>query len=533
MSSSPLVKQSAIIPRLNVSSRLHIGKRLPLYLVLSVIGVVMLLPLLIFYPLNPDNDTYQAMAFALDQGRGLPYLGSWDQNFPGIVFYHLAAIKLFGPTEFGFRLIDLINQLLVALLLFELAKKFVDFKIALLALPIAITLSLSSGWWNAGQRDGFALLWHLIIMLLALRHNKKAWTFYAIGVALAISTFIRPTNLIYALIILPAIIRDKRVIRSAVEVVVSFIVSFLILLTPWILKSRGLEEFYLATIQFNSDVYGRDRAPAADLFGVLKLLRYFYWPALMGLAVLLSKRNIWKVVEHQTLLVFTIVGILMIAAMGKYYIYHFEVLVPFVIVLILVLVDAIADRMQRYNVVAALALLAILYLGYPRVLLAEYIKQGADTNAVEAIKKNLASVSGFSRHHEQEVIRYLNNAGVLASTEFLLLYPGLKWRSGSPGISRFTTTYLMTMKGKRGYLPYQFGWRKELDSVLMTKRPECVVASTGPEYLFKLSHISPDSLLRLLPRFKDQLLSEYRLDSIIGGFKVYRRSNLTSVHNSQ
>src|SRR5688500_2502312 len=90
-----------------------------LFVLLGAGAAILLLPLLLF-PLSPYNDIYQSMAFAMDQGKGLPYLGSWDQNFPGVVFYHWISIKLFGASDIGFRVIDLLNRVAISLLLFTL-----------------------------------------------------------------------------------------------------------------------------------------------------------------------------------------------------------------------------------------------------------------------------------------------------------------------------------------------------------------------------------------------------------------------------
>src|ERR1019366_2530731 len=49
-------------------------------------------------PLGTDNSVYQSMALAFVRFGRLPYLGSWDENFPGIIPIHAVAIVLFGNS---------------------------------------------------------------------------------------------------------------------------------------------------------------------------------------------------------------------------------------------------------------------------------------------------------------------------------------------------------------------------------------------------------------------------------------------------
>src|SRR5580704_12325465 len=85
---------------------------LAITLVMAGSAVILLVTLLL--PLGFDNDLYESMGWALYAYHGLPYLGSWDHNFPGIVFVHWASIALFGASDFGFRLFDYLVHIAMA-----------------------------------------------------------------------------------------------------------------------------------------------------------------------------------------------------------------------------------------------------------------------------------------------------------------------------------------------------------------------------------------------------------------------------------
>jgi hypothetical protein len=487
-----------------------------IYALLALSTVILLAPMLLI-PLSPDNDTYQAMAFAMDQGNGLPYLGSWDQNFPGVVFYHWISIKLFGASDIGFRLVDLANRVIVSLLLLTLAKRFVRPNIALLAIPIVSLVYLTAGYWNMGQRDGLALTWLILALLQVTSLKVGTRQLVIFGASIALASFIRPTNAIFGLLLLPAIVDHRVAWTQATKAIGAFAVTFLFLLMPWIMTAGGVHEFYLATIRFNLDVYGPGRAPLADLLASINWLLWFNVVSLIGLVIFVTRKHQHK----RTLLLHAALAVTIIMLMGKYFLYHFEVLLPVTTVLCLVAVDTVSDRL-RYApiIVCIIAIIAF----YPRGLVGEFVRRGANEQAVLEIQRNIASQPGYSLQDEQKVSHYLQQTGLKGKTEFFLLFPGLRWRSGDPGMTRFTTTYCMTMTGKYGTTLYQQHWRQETDSMLTTKKPECIVAAKGPEYLFYLSNVSPDSLLHQLSRINAMIAAEYRVDTVIGGFNVYRRN---------
>src|SRR3954470_12414615 len=86
------------------------------------ISLAILLPELVV-PFNHDSELYHSIGRLYSAFGRTPYLGSWDQNFPGIFYLHSAVIALFGTSPFAFRAVDIVAHLTTALLVAALVAK--------------------------------------------------------------------------------------------------------------------------------------------------------------------------------------------------------------------------------------------------------------------------------------------------------------------------------------------------------------------------------------------------------------------------
>jgi hypothetical protein len=286
--------------------------------------------------------------------------------------------------------------------------------------------------------------------------------------------------------------------------------------------AEGLEEFYFSAIRFNLDVYSPERGGLNNLLSSLTTYTYVGLLSLIGLCVLLTRWN-RDVARNALLTGYLIIGMMSIAIMGKYHIYHFELLVPILCLLAIYSVRVLElERQQVWLAIGIVALIAYLY--FPRALVSQFVRHGANKAAAETIAANTASFTGFGLSDERRVADYIDAEGVAADkVEFMLLWPGLRWRCGNASLTRFTTTYALTMNSEAGSITnYQDRWKREYDSTLFHSRPTLIVSADGPEYLAAERGMSPDSLLHSLPKSKDLLITNYHLDTVIGGFNIYR-----------
>src|SRR5437867_1551207 len=100
-----------------------------------VLGLLSLfvLPVILLYPLHVDNDVMQAMAVELARYGGLPYLNSWDTNFPATVYIHVASIVAFGNNILGFRTMELLYEVLTLVSLYRVSRLWLSERTSLVA----------------------------------------------------------------------------------------------------------------------------------------------------------------------------------------------------------------------------------------------------------------------------------------------------------------------------------------------------------------------------------------------------------------
>lgn len=494
-----------------------------IYALLAVLAAGMLLPLLLV-PLNSDNDTYQAMALAMDRGRGLPYLGSWDQNFPGVVFYHWLSIKLFGLSDVAFRIVDLLNQLSITLITFAIARRYVSLKVAWVVVPLSIVFYLGYGFWMLGQRDAFATTWLLLALYLLLDERRITWHLLIAGAAIALATFIRPTLIVFAALVFVGQ-RDLRLLlRDVLMLGTGLVGTLVIAVLPWVLTPHGMREFVTATILFNREVYGpNSREPLLDFFHVFTVFTPFYVLGLIALCITLYAAQLRRL--GITVVLYFACGAIGILAMAKFHVYHYAIYLPILGLLIAIGIDRFIPEKWKLTLSVLFVIVTASYY-YPRQAPLQFVKGGMSGSAYERIANNIASYPELGREQESDVIHYLQSKKLQPSdVEFFLLWPGLQWRSGFVSDSRFTTTFALSMEGSNGQTEYQREWLYEVTQMLQSTRPRYVVSAIGPSHVFMFSRFSSDSLLHCAQRLRDVIRENYELDTAIAGFRVYRSRN--------
>jgi hypothetical protein len=173
------------------------------YWFIFFITIILSLPL-VFFVMNEDHAGFSYGALSLLHGR-IPYVDSFDQNYPGMLLIHLVSILLFGQSMFGLRLFELfwhsITCLLLASFVIKVAGKFA----AVISVITYLSLYLSLGYNGTGQRDGIVVLFFLLSVYFLERyikyHLKRSLLFTGFCCAFAFLT--RPTyGLIFALLVI-------------------------------------------------------------------------------------------------------------------------------------------------------------------------------------------------------------------------------------------------------------------------------------------------------------------------------------------
>lgn len=496
-----------------------------LMLVSGVACAVLLLKHLLV-PLNPDNDTYHAMAWQLYGYGHLPYLGSWDQNFPGIVYIHWLSIALFGNSAIGFRMVDALFHLANALLLFSLTRRFLNAKAAAVTAVLYVLYYTHDSFWLAGQRDGFAVTF--VLLALWWFYERKQHRYFVVGLLLGCATVLRPTFALFALAILLLEQANLRtMLRWAAQVAAGALCIWLLQFIPYIVSENGMREYYLATIRFTADLYGGHALPWSTLLLWNRAQKIFFTILFIGvIALLVQKRGLApnRDVSRVLLLLFA-ASALPVLLMRKFSIYHYDPLFTLLTPVCAYLLIATADLFKRYRNIALFGLLAIVAIRmFPRHVVKDYFVPAASASSrLEHVYDRIDHDTLYGERAERELAQYLrSNTGPDDAIEIASIWPGAAWMAERRRASRFTTWYALAMTREGKQTEYQQAWQREYVNSIRTARPVFVVIARGPRS-FLISHENePSNMFFRLPGMQGLMDSNYSFDSKIRGFDIYR-----------
>jgi hypothetical protein len=496
----------------------------------SLCAVSLLLLKHLLVPLNPDNDTYQSMAWQLYEYGRLPYLGSWDQNFPGIVYLHWLAIAVFGNSEIGFRALDAIFHLTNAALLFKITSNWFDPKMAALTSLLYALYYTHDSYWLAGQRDGFAVTFILLALWVFL-NSKSSGSLLLVGLSIGCATVIRPTYGLFALALLfvsKSSMRSK--LRPALLMALGGTIVWSVQLVPYFFADGGLHECYMATIRFTADLYGGYALPWSNLLLWNRAQKIYFTILFIGLIVMaIRHERIWPddpILQRLFLLLF-IASLLPVLVMRKFSIYHFDPLFTLLTPVCAYLLLRTAEEFRKYRMIALVLFLAVIGIRmFPRHVVKEYLKApGSDlASRLEHVYARIDSDSLYGAAAERDLSQYVKiNSPAEATIEFATIWPGAGWKAERRLAGRFTTWYALGMTRASGdHLEYQHQWQREyLDSIERVK-PEMIIIAKGPRSFLLRSEHEPWNKYFMLPGMRELMQSRYEFDTVIRGFDIYR-----------
>lgn len=277
----------------------------------------------LWYDFGMDQAICIYLAWVWKVFGSAPYLGTWDQSFPGIFLLHRIALELFGPSILGFRVFDFLVQLSCLGMFFYLTKRLAPAQRARSNPQTGVSASLAGfisgvfysiyyyglGSWGAGEREGF-VLWLLLLSLSAslILENRPWWRAGLVGLFLGFIFLIRPTFglswPVFGIWFLVQGLRKKDLRVWSGLMIFGFcclLPSLLVVLYYW--RLGGLRELYLATLWFNFNVYskathivisgGRDwvLVLAADLFIFGQALPLALLTGIFGILLKLRDRS--------------------------------------------------------------------------------------------------------------------------------------------------------------------------------------------------------------------------------------------------
>ena len=501
-------------------------------LLLSLAGSAVILASTLTYPFNNDNALFAYMAALLLEGR-LPYMGSWDQNFPGVLLVHAPQILLLGRSQVAFHIWDILLQLIGSYYLFRLGLKFGGREAAVLAPILGAFYYVQQGLWMAGERDTYASILILGALYMASQDSTIHRRTLLAGVLLGAAILLRPT---YSLLALPFVLYiwlGYRDARQALHFAVGVCVPLLLVGSIYLIAG-GLGVFYDATIRFNTEVY----IGQGSVFSFWEPVR-FYAAGVPFFFVGLW--HIWTRDRASTaLLLFALIACASsILLLYRHSVFHYHPAMTLFLLLGAVGLG-MSIRWAMSRSASRAARLAIRVAGFS-IVIAFFMMQTLRGNTIKSVLSDILAgkigslAEAYGRYEgspefgvrvQKEVGEYLaarTEAGEPVQMFGPYSYP--QYYSRTSTASRFQTLHALTMRAEgQDLTPMQAKWRKEYLLDLQRVDPKYFIVCDAPEAFrqFYAGRLGHEILREDMIDVGNWLHMNYAVDTVIGAFTIYR-----------
>jgi hypothetical protein len=475
------------------------------------------------YPFNNDNALYAYMADLLIKGR-LPYIGSWDQNFPGIIAVHAVQILVSGHSQLAFHIFDILLQLVGSYFLFKIGTRLYDERAGALAAILAALYYVQQGFWMAGERDTYVSVLLIAAFYFALKKERA----FLVGVLAGLTVLFRPTYGLYPVIFFGWHLFDSGRKKNTSLDLIGSLLPLLIVVIIYA-AANGLKDLWEATILFNLKVYSGEGAS----FSFWEPIRFY---AISLFAAAAGIWWMWKKERPSLFLWFALfaASVISLIALYRHSVYHYHPAMTLFILASAVGWIKIAD--------VAAAKWSPLRMILPAIILLFFTAQTFRGNTISHV---LADIAGrriqsldesydryepsttFGATVQLNVGEYLK--AHTSSNEIVQMfgpYSYPQYYAGSLTASRFQTLHAITMRrGGDSLQPFQQNWRVEYLRDMRQNRPLYFIVCDAPEafrqyYGGKLGHEILREDFRELGTWLD---SSYYPETKIGAFTLYRR----------
>ncbi len=456
------------------------------------------------WPLVHDAPIMHYIAWRIGEGAA-PYRDLFDMNFPGVYLVHLAALRLFGPGDAGWRVFDLLWLAATSGCAAALAAPWGRLAAWGAGLFFA-AYHLAGGAWQAGQRD-FLLCPFLLLAVLGVARwaeGRAPRTSLAGGaLALGAGMTIKPhaAALAAGLLVAVAVLAWRAgaspwmpaALFAAGVVVVPAAVG------AWVAARGALGAWSQIVFDYLLPLYSRLGRPAQWMF-----YRWHVWmPVGAGVALSLGAVAVRRrfTARHALVGLGLGYGLLHFFAQGKGWEYHLYPLAAFAAVLLFAEVGRLVE--ERRSLVAASLVASA---GVAVVLLAARGVEAGDAAWIAATERRVSAVVGEleGRLGTGDTVQVLDTTagGVHAL---------LRLRAVQP--SRFL---------------YDFHFYHDADAPMIRKlRAELVAAldARPPRFVVLFQPGWPAGGYERVARFPElsERLARYRVDARRDGYIVYAR----------
>ena len=309
------------------------------------------------WPLVHDAPLMHYVAWRIGEGA-VPYRDLFDMNFPGVYVIHLAAFRLFGAGDAGWRVFDLAWLAATSLAAAALAAPWGRLAAVGAALFFAV-YHLAGGAWQTGQRD-FLLCPLLLLAALGVSRwverpgdrSSLVWGGLALGAGMTVKPH---AGLFAAMLLVVVVVAARGTGRSAALAAVIFAASVAVApaaVTVWLAAKGALAAWREIVFDYLVPLYSKLGRPDRWTFH-----RWPVWIAIgAGVALsacsVLARRRVTG--RHTVVALGLLYGLVHFVGQGKGWEYHLYPLAAFAAVALF----AEAGRRVDARSIVALPLLA-------------------------------------------------------------------------------------------------------------------------------------------------------------------------------
>ncbi len=274
------------------------------YFWLTVLAGGFFLSLTLWFSFGMDQSIYSYGAWVWKHYHLPPYVGAWDQNFPGIFILHRLALALFGESILGFRIFDFLVQLSCLVMIFHLSRRLSgSARAGFLSGLFYGIYYYGLGNYDTGQRDGYVFWLLLIALVLSLTLKHRTWLRAAlVGLVLGFAFLVKPFYglawPVFGVWFLLLEIKDRpqrALIGLALFSLACLVPSGLIVL--YYEKLGYLRELYRATLWYGFMIYsgaGHDQAAHLWWFRFALTISSISWEAPLLFSAIFIVLRQWK-----------------------------------------------------------------------------------------------------------------------------------------------------------------------------------------------------------------------------------------------
>jgi hypothetical protein len=477
----------------------------------------------LLFPYGSDNAFW---AYVTDLGlKGfVVYRDVAEQNYPGIMLVHLVPLLVGAKSAVAFRVWDIMLQLFGIIWLFRLGEQWHSRKAGfLISVLVAMYYAIMGNENVAGQRDVYAGLLLVGALYYLTKQNRHTTT---AALLLGLAIVFRPLYGIHAAVALAIISFYRKPFCVSQFLKLGFTVATPLIAMLLLFAVLGaLDDFYEMTFAFTTQVYNQYNSWSTAL-APFRLTVVFLLPAIAGL-IFLVKGDHFKALLITGLFAAQLISLLLLWR----YNYHYYPAILIIAILSGIGLSVVVNQIRNIffrRVAIALLLLMTFFFGFRGTThKMAWSKVLTGQISITQASHLYDDDPGIGLKVKNDVVDYLRSRtppNDYIQTFWTSFYIPLL--ADARPASRFIAWTQLIMRPKSGKLTdFQLRWREEYRSDLERKKPYFFVTFDGGKLDgYSANGLSPEETLRLdLVEVGKWLEENYRVDTTIGSFKIYRR----------